>query len=103
MGWRFLAAALVEGAREVVENLPAVIERYRSTTAALGYSGDSILNSLGDVSAMAIGFWLARLLPGGAPLALGLALELIGLVAIRDNLALNVLMLVYPIDAVRVW
>ena len=86
-----------------VENAPTVIERYRSTTVALGYTGDSILNSLGDMSFMAIGFWLARLLPTGAPLAFGIALELISLVAIRDNLALNVLMLIYPIDAIRTW
>ena len=102
-GWRLVAAALIEAAWEVLENSPIIIERYRSTTAALGYTGDSILNSLSDLTAMMIGFGLARVLPGAWPWALGLALELISLAAIRDNLTLNVLMLVSPVEAIRVW
>ena len=103
VGWRLVAAVLIEAAWEIAENSPIIIERYRSTTAALGYSGDAILNSVGDLAFMMLGFGLARRLPLGWVVVLGLALELISLVAIRDNLALNVLMLVYPIDAIRVW
>src|SRR3546814_18578996 len=68
-----------------------------------GYAGDSILKSRSDIGCMAIGFWLARKRPWRASVALGIALELIALVAIRDNLTLNVLMLVWPIEAVRAW
>lgn len=103
VGWRLVIATLVEAAWEIAENAPFIIERYRSTTAALGYSGDSILNSLSDIAMMMLGFGLARLLPVGWVIALGLALELASLLAIRDNLTLNVLMLVHPIDAIRVW
>lgn len=102
-GWRLVLATVVEAGWEMLENSAPIIERYRSTTAAFGYTGDSILNSLSDIGFMLVGFALARLLPVRAAVALGLALELISLARIRDNLALNVLMLVYPIDAIRVW
>lgn len=103
VGRRLIVATLIEAGWELLENSPIIIERYRSATAAYGYSGDSILNSISDVVFMMLGFTLARLLPARAAVAVGLALELISLVAIRDNLALNVLMLVYPIDAIRRW
>lgn len=103
LGWRFAIAALVEAGWEVLENSPLIIERYRSATAAYGYSGDSILNSLSDIVFMLVGFAVARLLPARLSLAFGLALELISVAAIHDNLALNVLMLVHPVDAIRVW
>lgn len=101
--WRLVVAVLIEAGWELLENSPIVVERYRSATVALGYSGDSILNSMGDVVFMMLGFGLARLLPGRASIVLGVGLELVSLAAIRDNLALNVLMLVYPVDAIRVW
>ena len=100
---RFLVALAVEAAWEVLENTPLIIDRYRETTIALGYSGDSILNSVSDIVAMAIGFWAARRFPAWVSVALVLSLELIALVAIRDNLTLNILMLVAPIDAVDAW
>ncbi len=102
-GWRLTAAVLIEAGWELLENSPIVIERYRSATAAFGYSGDSILNSVSDVGFMMVGFGLARVLPVRASAVLGVGLELVSLLAIRDNLALNVLMLVYPVDAIRVW
>ena len=102
-GWRLVLATLIEGAWELLENSPIIIERYRSATVALGYSGDSILNSMSDVVFMTLGFVVANLLPARASVTLSLSLELLSLVAIRDNLALNVLMLVYPIDAIRMW
>lgn len=100
---RFLLAMLVESAWEIVENTPMVIDRYRTATAALGYSGDSVLNSLSDIAMMALGFLAARKLPLWASIALLLALELVPLLVIRDNLALNVWMLVAPNDSIRTW
>jgi hypothetical protein len=80
-----------------------VIDRYRATTAALGYAGDSVLNSLSDILMMALGFFLARKVPVWASVALVIALELVPLFAIRDNLALNLLNLLAPIRAVQAW
>ena len=100
---RFLVALLVEAAWEIAENTPMVIDRYRETTIALGYSGDSILNSASDVVMMAVGFLAARRLPLWASVGAVLLLELIPLLVIRDNLALNILMLLSPSDAIRVW
>jgi hypothetical protein len=93
----------VESAWEIVENTPMVIDRYRTATAALGYTGDSVINSMSDIAMMALGFLAARKLPLWAAIALLLALELIPLIVIRDNLALNVWMLVAPNDALRAW
>ena len=101
--WRFAAAMAVEAAWEVIENTPMVINRYREATAALGYEGDSILNSLADVAMMAVGFLLARKLPLWASIAVVLVLELIPLMIIRDNLTLNVWMLLLPTDWLREW
>ena len=103
MEWRFVAAMIVEAAWEVVENTPMVIDHYRSTTAALGYSGDSVINSLMDIAMMAIGFALARKLPVWASVALIVVLELIPLLVIRDNLTLNVLTFLAPNSTVQAW
>jgi hypothetical protein len=100
---RFLLAMLVESAWEVIENTPMVIDRYRATTAALGYSGDSVVNSLSDVVMMAIGFFLARKFPARASVLLLVALEIIPLFAIRDNLTLNVWALIAPSHVVQAW
>lgn len=101
--WALPIAVLVEAAWEVVENTPMVIDRYRAVTIAWGYSGDSIINSMSDIAMMALGFWIAARLPWWATVGLGLALELIALIAIRDNLTLNVLMLLFPIEGVADW
>ena len=101
--WRFLVALLVEAAWEIAENSPIVIDRYREATMALGYSGDSILNSISDIGMMAIGFVAARKLPLWASIALAIGFELLTLAIIRDNLTLNVWMLVAPNDAIRTW
>jgi hypothetical protein len=100
---RFLIALLVECAWEIAENTPMVIDRYRTATAALGYSGDSVLNSASDIAMMAIGFLAARKLAPSASVALLIALEAIPLLAIRDNLTLNIWMLLAPSDAIRAW
>ncbi|MBP0495985.1 DUF2585 domain-containing protein [Roseomonas indoligenes] len=102
-GARAVMAALLEAAWEVVENTPMVIDRYREATAALGYSGDSVVNSLADFGFMLLGFLIAARLPWWASVLLGLGMELLALAVIRDNLTLNVLMLLYPVEAIRRW
>jgi hypothetical protein len=100
---RFLVALAIEAAWEIVENTPMIINRYREETAALGYTGDSVLNSMSDIAMMIAGFVLARRLPVWASVAIVLALELVPLVFIRDNLTLNVWMLLAPNDAIKAW
>lgn len=102
-GWRLVAAVAIEAAWEVAENSPWIIDRYRAATIAIGYTGDSVVNSLADIGWMAIGFLIARRLPAWATVTAGLALEAAALWAIRDNLTLNVLMLVSPVESVRRW
>lgn len=93
----------LEMAWELLENSPLIIDRYRAATASLGYTGDSILNSTADVLFMMLGFWLAWRLKWQWSLAILILTELIMLAIYRDNLTLNVLMLLTPIDAVRDW
>jgi len=100
---RFIAAIMMEGAWEVLENSPIIINRYREATIALGYVGDSVFNSVSDIFFAALGFvfaWRARV---WVTVAVILAMELGTLALIRDNLALNIIMLVHPIDAIRDW
>ena len=101
--WRFLIALIVESTWEVVENTPLVIDRYRATTAALGYNGDSVINSMSDIAMMVVGFLAARKLPVWASVVLLIALELVPLYVIRDNLTLNVWMLLWPNKALAAW
>jgi len=101
--WALPIAVAIEASWEFLENSPLIIDRYRAVTLSWGYSGDSILNSLSDIGFMVLGFWLAGRLPWKASLALGLAFELFTLVMIRDNLTLNVLMLVWPLEVVKNW
>jgi len=103
VGWRFLIALSIEAGWEVIENTPMVIDRYRATTAALGYSGDSVVNSLSDVLMMALGFLLARKLPVRASIVAAVALGLVPLFVIRDNLTLNVVALIAPNHAIQAW
>ena len=100
---RFLVALVIEAAWEIVENTPMIINRYREETAALGYTGDSVLNSVSDIAMMALGFLIARKLPLWWAVAIVAALELIPLWVIRDNLTLNVWMLLAPNDALKAW
>jgi Protein of unknown function (DUF2585) len=101
--WQLWLAVSIEAVWEVVENSEFVIRRYRQETAALGYHGDTIINSLADILLCGIGFVLARHLGFRRTFAL-FALTEVGLaIWIRDNLSLNILMLIYPIDPVKEW
>lgn len=100
---RLTFATSVEVLWEIVENSPLIIDRYRETTVALGYYGDSVLNSVGDVLFCVVGFFLASRITGRANVFGIVAIEILLLVWIRDNLTLNVLMLLYPVPAIRMW
>lgn len=98
-----LAALAIECAWEVIENTDAVIERYRAATMAQGYYGDSVVNSFGDILAALVGFALAALLPARATVIVVVVLEAGLALWIRDGLLLNILMLGWPVDAIRAW
>ena len=101
--WALPIAVAFEAFWELLENSPMIIDRYRAVTVSFDYYGDSVLNSLSDIGFMALGFWLASKLPTWASVVLALAFELFTLAMIRDNLTLNIVMLVWPLEAIRAW
>ena len=100
---RFIAAIVLEGAWEVLENSPIIINRYREATIALGYVGDSVFNSVSDILFAAIGFLFAWRVRPWVTVAVILAMEIGTALWMRDNLTLNIVMLIHPIDAIKDW
>lgn len=98
-----VAATLVEASWEVFENTDFVVNRYREVTISLDYYGDSIVNSVSDIAAMIVGLFLARFAPVLASILLAVALEVFAGAMIRDNLALNIIMLIYPLEFIKGW
>jgi hypothetical protein len=96
-------AVLLEAAWEVFENTPFVINRYRAATISLDYYGDSIINSLSDIASMMLGFWIARQAPAWVSIGVVIVLEVVVVLIIRDNLTLNILMLIHPFEAIKRW
>lgn len=88
---------------EILENSTFVIERFRTSTVSLHYGGDSVTNSLGDIASCFLGFFIARKLGLRRALAIFVAVELVLLFTVRDNLTLNILMLIHPVEAVKAW
>jgi hypothetical protein len=103
LAWRFVIAIFIESTWEVVENTDYVINRYREATISLDYFGDSIINSLADIVFCGVGFVISRALGFWKSLAVFVATETVLLFTIRDSLILNIIMLVYPLDAIKKW
>ena len=101
--WRSLATVVLEALWEVWENSPFIIERYRQATAAQGYLGDTVLNSIGDLLSCLAGFWIAQRIGWRWSIALFVVTEVVLALWIRDGLILNILMLIWPIEAIKAW
>ena len=101
--WQICLALLLEGAWEIFENTPFVINKYRTETAALGYEGDTIVNSFGDLMCALVGFMIARKLGLRRSLIVFVLVEIVLLVWIHDSLLLQILMLVHPVESIKLW
>jgi hypothetical protein len=101
--YRLCIAVLMEALWEILENSPLIIDRYREVTMALGYVGDSVLNSFSDILMMCLGFALASRCRVWVSVVILLAFEIGMLLWVRDNLTLNIIMLIHPIEAIKTW
>lgn len=101
--YRFVIAILLEAAWEILENSSFIINRYRAVTVSLGYFGDSVLNSLSDIGMMALGFLIASRARVWVSVGAIVIMELGMLLLVRDNLTLNIIMLIHPIEAIKQW
>ena len=101
--WRLCVAVVLEAIWEILENTNAVIDRYRETTAALGYSGDTVMNSMGDIVCCGVGLMIARKLGWLRSLPIFIATEIMLLFWIRDSLVLEIIMLVHPFEVIKTW
>ena len=102
-GLRFVLAVMLEAGWEVFENTPFIINRYRAETISLDYYGDSVINSMADIASMMLGFWIARRVPTWLSVGIVVVLEVGVALVIRDNLSLNILMLIHPFVAIKRW
>lgn len=103
LAWRFVIAIFIESTWEAVENSAYMIERYRAVTISLDYFGDSIINSIADIFACASGFVIAYKLKFWKSLVLFVATEVALLLTVRDSLIVNLIMLFYPVEAIKAW
>jgi hypothetical protein len=101
--YRLLIALALEAGWEMLENSPLIINRYRETTIALGYTGDSVLNSLSDILMMTLGFLFAFRMRPRVTVAVIIAMEVGCVLWVRDNLTLNIIMLIHPMEALKTW
>ena len=100
---RLLIALALEAGWEILENSPLIINRYREATISLGYMGDSVFNSLSDILMMTLGFLFAFRVPAKVSVAAVVVMEIGCALWVRDNLTLNVIMLVHPFEAIKHW
>jgi len=103
VNWQVWWALLLESAWEIFENTPFVINKYRTETASLGYEGDTIVNSFGDLMCALVGFMIARKLGLRRSLIVFVLVEIVLLVWIHDSLLLQILMLVHPVESIKLW
>lgn len=101
--WQLWLAVTVASLWELFENSPAIIQRYREATAALGYQGDTVVNSMGDILCCVAGFMIAQRLGLRRSLLAFFVTEIALLLWIRDSLLLEILMLVHPVGAIKLW
>ena len=103
LAWRFVTALTIEAGWEMVENSSVLIRRYNETTISKGYTGDTVINSLGDLAMCGLGFWIAHFLGFRRTLVLVIAIEVVMILMIRDSMLINIIMLLFPVEALRTW
>lgn len=103
LAWRFVAALTIESGWEMFENSSTMIQRYNETTISKGYEGDTVINSLSDLALCGLGFWIAYFLGFRLTLVLLIVIEVVMILWIRDSMLINIIMLLFPVEALRNW